>query len=143
VKEHQVVGAIAVVPWSRLRRALKPARRTRGAVDERVMENESWRRSARGELAGCLQIPNPTTRRTNPGGAALVKIRMRGACLVGVCGREDEKAGVRCASWREILVKIRTCRLGLRIFIRILEEFLNELSPHFFSLYFFYKFPIF
>jgi hypothetical protein len=30
----------------------------------------------------------------NRGGATLVKIRMRGACLVGVCGREDEKPGV-------------------------------------------------
>jgi hypothetical protein len=59
-----------------------------------VRGEELWRSSARGERAGCLQIPNSTTRRMNRGGAALVKIRMRGVCLVGVCGREDEKAGV-------------------------------------------------
>jgi hypothetical protein len=34
VKEHQVVAAITVAPWSRRRHALEPTRRTRGAVDE-------------------------------------------------------------------------------------------------------------
>jgi hypothetical protein len=70
VKEHQVVAAITVAPWSRRRHALELTRRMRGAVDEREKshggavleenelagapnsksndeENESWRSSAR------------------------------------------------------------------------------------------------